>query len=107
MIALVAGVLVVWRITAFLTYEVWGQPIRDLAKVYAVDESGMPITFWGRLLTCFWCTSLVVSVLVSPICLAYEWNIHWIPGVLLNIFALSGGAILINHASRVALYAER
>lgn len=86
--------LAVWRITAYLCYEKSGQWVRDRAGMFAVDLSGNPITFWGRVLSCFWCTSTYVAIALLPIVLSDLW---WV--VLPE--AASGVAILLNHSTRI------
>jgi hypothetical protein len=92
--------LATWRITAYLVYESNGQWIRDAAKTYAVDEDGTPVTLWGKVLSCFWCTSLIVSGVCGGASLLSIW---WV----LLPFAVSGAAILLNHVARIYLVMER
>lgn len=88
------GLLAVWRVTALLVYDDWFQWLRDKACVDYVDEAGEPKTFWGRMLACFWCTSVLVSILVTALLISPVWFIT-VP------FALSGGAVLLNHLTRI------
>jgi hypothetical protein len=91
--------LAAWRITAYLVYEKGGQWIRDRAKTYAVNEEGTPVTFWGRVLSCFWCTGLYVSWGISLILWSPLW---W----LMVPIAVSGAVIILNHVSRIFRWAE-
>lgn len=102
MLPAILAVLATWRITAYLVYENSGQWVRDAARVYAVDSEGMPITFWGKMLSCFWCTSLPVAGVCGLLAYASWWT-WWV----LLPFAVSGAAILLNHISRVYLVMER
>lgn len=87
--------LAVWRITALLVYDKIAQPLRDLAKVEFLDETDTPITFWGRILSCFWCTSIVVAFVILPLTFWRLWKWALLP------FAASGAAILLNHWTRI------
>ena len=97
---LIVAILVTWRITILLVYEWTGQPVRDLAKTYAVGEDGCPTTYWGKVLNCFWCCSIWVGVIITPLAISNAWWILW-------PVAASGGAILLNHLVRMYLYVER
>lgn len=99
MLELVVAILAVWRLTCYLVYEKSGQWVRDWAMVYAVDEDGQPVTYWGKVLSCFWCTSLHVGGVLWLLVVSPWW---WV----LLPFAISGGAILLNHIARVYLAVE-
>jgi len=97
---LALAALATWRITAYLVYEKSGDWIRDAAMIWAVDEFDVPKTFWGRILNCFWCTSLIVSGVCGGMAFLPIW---WV----LLPFAVSGLAILLNHLARIYLVMER
>lgn len=93
-VKLFIGLLAVWRLTALLVYDDWFQWLRDKAGVDYVDETGEPKTFWGRMFACFWCTSILVSVPITLLLISPIW-------VTIVPFALSGGAVLLNHLTRI------
>lgn len=99
-VRLLVLVLATWRITAILVYDDFMDWLRDRAKVWVVDEQGHPKTFWGKILGCFWCASILVGVPLSVLALSRYWGALWIP-------AASGAAILLNHIARVYLAVER
>lgn len=90
--------LATWRLTAFLAYEHWTETLRARLGVEMVDADGTPVTFWGKLFGCFWCLSFLTGTLCALIAAINVW-------VLLPL-ACSGGAILLNHVSRVFRYVE-
>jgi len=85
----VVAVLAAWRLTSILHSERIARPFR---KLFGVSEEGelwrYPDTFWGYLISCFWCLSVWVSVFVLMV-------VFLCPYLLLP-FALSAGAILLN-----------
>lgn len=90
---LVVGILTTWCVSALLYYWSGFDWLRCRAGVYQTDERGCPISFCGRLLHCFWCVALVVSIPVAVlVCVA--------PLALLP-FAYAGGAMLLSHGGRV------
>lgn len=93
-------ILAVWRVTCYAVYEKSGEWLRDAAKIWVVNERGEHLTRWGKVLSCFWCTSLYAAVLLAPIMFTDWW---W----LLVMPAASGAAILLNHIARVYLAVER
>jgi hypothetical protein len=97
---LVVAILAAFRLTSFLTYEGWTETLRARAGVDFVDEFGVPTTFWGKVLGCFWCVSLLAGVLTVGVAYTPAW---W----LLLPLACSAGAILLNHIARIYLYMER
>lgn len=56
------------------------------------EDHQVPMTFLGRLLDCFWCLSILVGALLTPVVLL-EWRIT-IP------FALAGGSMLLSKGGR-------
>lgn len=94
---LIVAILATWRITALLYYDYgpWDVflKLRERAGVWIVDENGKPVTFWGKLFTCFWCLSLWVGLCVTPLALWCWW--------ILLPFALSGAAVLLSGGGRV------
>src|ERR1700693_5967343 len=90
---LILGILAVWRITHFLWAE--DGPLDMVIRLRRWAGEG----FWGKLLDCFYCLSVWVSV---P--LAYVAGESWLERVLLWP-SLSAGAILLervtNRASKV------
>jgi hypothetical protein len=90
----IAAVLAVWRLSAILSYDYWTQWLRNFAKVYQEGADGHPKTLLGKVLGCFWCSSLASSIAVLIlVVLGLDW-IVW-------LLALSGGAILLNHVTRI------
>ena len=87
-------ILATWRLTALLVYDKWFEWLRDTVKVYAVDELGEPVLFWGQVLNCFWCTSLITGTVLLAMAHLNIWLPIW-------LFALSGGAVLLNHITRI------
>lgn len=85
---LLIGTLTVWRLSHLLNAE--DGPWDLLHKLRAATGTGL----WGRLLDCFYCLSLWIALPVA-----------WLLGTGLEqrLFlwpALSGGAILLERASR-------
>jgi hypothetical protein len=85
---LALGVLGVWRITLLLAYE--DGPGEVLVGLRRAAGAG----FWGKLLDCFYCLSVWIAI---PF--AYWLGDGWRERLLLWP-ALSGGAILLERASR-------
>ncbi len=96
---LLIAALAVWRLSAMLVYEGMFEWLRQKAQVDFVDDNDVPITRMGRVLSCFWCTSLYVSPFVIILMVL---NMRW----LLLYLAASGGSILLHHWSRVRNYVE-
>ena len=94
---LVVAALATWRITALLYYDYgpWDMclRLREWAGVWMVDGEGKPMTFGGKLFTCFWCLSLWVGLFVTLLAFVCWW--------LLIPFALSGAAVLLSGGGRV------
>lgn len=92
---LIGGVLAIWRIALFLTHDKLFEWFRhDVLRSWVLREDGQPKFFWARVFNCFWCTSLIASVIVWPLLLTDSW-------IAVLPFALSGGAIWIYHSSGV------
>lgn len=87
-------ILATWRLTALLCYDDWFAWLRQLARVDFVDTSGRPITVLGRILYCFWCTSIISAIITT---------IVFVLGVRMPIYMLaaSGGAIILHHWTRI------
>lgn len=102
-------ILAVWRITALLTYEHGPRGVflklRQRWEVDFEDENGLPISLRAWVLGCFWCCSLVVSLLLWPLGIWLDGT--WRPVQTLYPLAYSAGAILLNHASRCYLRMEK
>lgn len=96
----IVAILAAFRITAFIVYERWAEPLRARAGVDFVDEFGVPISFWGKVLDCFWCVSLFAGLLTVGVAYTPAW---W----LLLPLACSAGTVLMNHVARIYLYMER
>lgn len=97
---LIVAILASFRLTTFIVYERWLEPLRMRAGVDFTDEFGVPLSFWGKILDCFWCVSLFAGSLVVGVAYTPVW---W----LLLPLAVSAGAILLNHLARIYLYMER
>lgn len=93
LVKLVVGILATWRLTSLICYESGPfdvfEKIRWHVGVYFEDEQGVSLTFWGRLLSCLWCTSIWIATLVTMVLLTKHWHI-------LIPFALSAGSIIIH-----------
>lgn len=85
--SLVLGVLVVWRVTHLFTAE--DGPANIFVGLRQTAGSG----FWGSLLDCFYCLSLLVA---GPV--AYILGGGWKERLLLWP-ALSGGAIILERVT--------
>src|SRR4030042_5763963 len=88
---LLTGILATWRLTNLLhkedgPFDVFGK-LRDLAGV-RYDEMSNPVSDSqiGKMLSCFWCTSITASVIVA----IFKRRLS-----LSEILASSAGAILI------------
>ncbi len=88
---LIVGILATWRVASLLykedgPWEVFAQ-IRDIAGV-RFDELSRPVSDnqVGKMLTCFWCTSIWAAILVGL--LERRPN-------LVSILAHSAGAIIL------------
>jgi hypothetical protein len=97
---LLLGVLATWRLSALLCYDYSMEWLRQLAKVDFVDDQDVSITYAGRILSCFWCTSLFVGIQVVVLLI---FKLHW----TLLPFALSGGSIILNHWTRIVRDVQR
>jgi hypothetical protein len=105
MIELLVAILACWRITAFLTYEKTGAWVREAANAHMLGDDDQPVTTWGRIITCFWCMSLIPAGALG----AWVWvhsNWSWIYAPMVAL-AVSGGAILLNEYCGIRRYAER
>ena len=96
----VIAILAAWRLTTFLVYVRWTDSLLARVGVEMVDERGVPVTFLGKIFGCFWCMSFPVALLCTLLA-ATTWG-----SLLLLPLACSGGAIIMNHVSRVFRYAE-
>jgi hypothetical protein len=94
---LLVAILATWRMAALLVYEHWFLWLRQLVHTDFVDDEGRPLGFLGKVLGCFWCTTFVVAIAVSCL-MILEWDWVLIP------FALSAGAIALNHWTRIVRY---
>lgn len=92
-------VLATWRLASMLAYERMFEWLRQRAQIDFVDDEGAPITRLGRILSCFWCVTLMVAPLVVWMLVL---NMRW----LLLFLAASGGAIILQHWSRINRYVE-
>lgn len=91
---LVLGILATWRVTSLFVYEEgpWElfEKLRYKTGVYFLNpDTEQPETMLGKLLSCFWCTSIWVAALVGLI-LTQSWTI------IVVVPSLSAGAILID-----------
>lgn len=89
-LAFLIYVLGVWRVTHLLAAE--DGPFDAIIRLRRALGKG----FWGRLMDCFYCTSLWVSV-------PFGWHLGstWEQRIMLWL-ALSGGAILLERATTKA-----
>src|SRR3989304_3603945 len=90
---LVVGCLAAWRLTNVIHWEGFAKPIRRLFGVIENDDGVMkyPKTFFGKLLSCFWCLSVWVSFLVAALVLVFPF--------ILIPFAISAVASILEEAS--------
>lgn len=77
------GILACWRLAAMLYYE--NGPENVFYK--------LRYRFNGSFLDCFWCVTLLVGAVVTPLVLWFWWPL--LP------LAISGGAMLLSHGGRV------
>lgn len=91
MVTFLAGCLAVWRITHLLVAE--EGPYEVFTKLRSLAADG----FWGRLLSCFYCTSVWVATAVSVLIGGKLTHI------LLSVAAYSGAAILLERATAPAV----
>ncbi len=90
LLKLAVAILATWRISASLYY---GKEFADLRyRLTAETDADVPLLFWGRQISCFWCVSFLVALVVWPI----AWWAWW----LLWPFAVSGGVILLSGGGR-------
>jgi hypothetical protein len=87
-------ILAVVRMSLLISYENSMQWLRDAAKAYQIDEAGHPIRPFAKFLTCFWCQALFWGFVLAPLAMSRFW-------LWLVPLAVSGGAILLLHASNV------
>ena len=90
---LLTKVLATWRLSAFLVYDhgpfAVFEKLREAAGVQYRGDDGWPLSFWGQLLSCVWCVSVWMAMLV--------WMIDKTPARwILKPLAISGGAILFD-----------
>lgn len=94
---LIIAILATWRISSMIYYEYgpWDifLKIREAAGVQFTDETGRPLSFWGKQLKCFWCITFYVAFIVWPVTVYVSWAL--VP------FALSGGALLLSQSGRI------
>jgi len=87
------GILATWCLSALLYYWNGFDWLRCRAGVYEVDELDCPLSFCGRLLHCFWCVALVVSVPVWALAYFIPWALYPL--------ACAGGAMLLSKGGRI------
>jgi len=92
-------VLATWRLAAFLAYERWTEGLRMRLGVDMVDEHDVPVSLPGKVFSCFWC----LSVPAAALCVVFAHVGAW---PVLVVLAVSGGAVLLNHATRIFRYME-
>jgi len=88
---LVLAMLACFKISMVLVHEKWGDTIRDKAGVWAVNQAGEALTFWGRVLSCFWCTSALVAI---PLAI---WAVGWSTHAIIAACAIAGGTMVVYH----------
>lgn len=86
------AILATWRISASLYYGKEFEGLRYRLTA-GVDDDDVPLSWWGRQISCFWCVSFWVARLVCPV----AWWMWW----TLVPFALSGAVILLSGGSRI------
>lgn len=94
---LVIGFLATWRITSIIHVEGIAQPIRALfngksdingnIRYEPIKFLGTKITFFAKLMSCFWCLSVWVGLLVTILILVFPY--------ILIPFSLSTIAIIV------------
>jgi hypothetical protein len=100
--AIASGILATWCIATLLyawkgfdwlrvNTGVYG-PYMTVHDPVTGKEHRIIMSFWGRVLNCFWCLSLIVGAVLTPVVLL-EWRIT-IP------FALAGGSMLLSKGGR-------
>ena len=92
--SLILGSLATWGLSALLYYWDGFNWLRTRAGVDMVDETGRPITFWGRQLHCFWCIAVWVSIPVSVLILTAPLLLYPPAFVGATIFLGQGGRII-------------
>ena len=92
---LIVASLATWRITALLWYDNGPFDVFLKLRVRVGAHEIPPVTFWGKLLGCFWCTSFWVALVCTAV--AWLWWYALLP------FALSGAAILLSGGGRILL----
>lgn len=91
MVKFLLATLAIYKLSMVLVHEKWGDPIRDrLGKVWMTNKVGIPVTWLGRTLSCFFCTSFLAAVVVFTV-LFYKTPAH----ALLGACAASGGVELL------------
>ncbi len=88
---LLVAVLATWRISAALYYGKEFEPLRD-RLTFALDDDDVPLSWWGRQISCFWCVSFLVALVVWPVALWASW--------VLWPFAVSGAVVLLSWGGR-------
>jgi hypothetical protein len=86
----------IWSLTTLICYSKTTEWLRAEMGVYQVDDQGQPLTGMGRVLSCFWCTAWILSLV-----LCWFWIGSWGWRTPLVGLAASGLAILVNHWSRM------
>jgi hypothetical protein len=100
--SIAVGVLATWCISTLLYAWKGFDWLRTAAGVYGPyeiyyddltgEECQRVVTLHGRVLACFWCLSLLVGAVLTPIVIL-EWR-------LLVPFALAGGSMLLSKGGR-------
>lgn len=92
LLKLTIAILATWRISASLYY---GKEFADLRYQLTAetDDDGVPLSWWGRQIECFWCVSFWVAWPVALFIGSPAWFV-FIP------FALSGAVILLSGGGR-------
>jgi len=88
--------LAAWRITHLLAHE--DGPGNVIYRLRSLGGAG----FWGRLLDCFYCLSISIAALLTPLVTTRSAT----DGVLVWL-ALSGAACLLERATAPSIHFER
>lgn len=93
LVRLIVGALATWRLSLMLVEEAGPfdifERVRRKAEVYYLGEDGRPTTFFGKLLSCLWCTSVWMGTGVTIVALSPVWYV-------LIPFAFSGFAVIVH-----------